>query len=737
MAAVDLDGDGIDEEVKYAASSSGTSFLSIARVGEDRHYSLWTKNFFHSAGLAGLVDVKGDSVPELVWWEQLDAGCFRIYLSQIAIDSAAARDSTLAEFDWSLEGKLLPDGRWGGTVLLCGALDSDNDGVNDLVALGFNTGIMEEPRTVCFWDLGTGEMVQSVPTGATPTGGSAIADINDDGSDELVLGLEAPGNGVSAGDWDDSHSYVVAFESDGSVLWWRELGVYSSNVELVVDDLDGDGTSEVVTIVGGHSEQDIDTFGLSIWRGHDGAQLAEARFGCSVNAVETLSSEVGTRVFTGSSDGFVRRLCWDGDKLSIEAELDCLDAVECVRAIRLEPAPTPPRLVVGTVKGGLAVLDENLVPRAFGDVGEIVSHLRPTMVTVDGRVTHGVLVLAQSRVFRLHLTRRPLPAWMKSGLPAVMVLLALGLFPLTRRTAVAWLRRWLLPGRTRGVVLDSLLDSLTVVGHGKLAATSTLRRLREQLRMLQYHEGPPPEAFRQRFKQAVGDVGDICLPGIREIVEEAERLGLVVAQTATLRTSLEKLTRILEERLGAGLSRVDAAALGARLDSLLPNTEESLLAIRRAAESERSSDLGAELNRALNSSAAESRRLDAEVVVKGCEQLAGIRVLGTASELSFVLENLLANALGAVRDQRVRGVSLSVTVDSAYVVVRVADTGKGIAVEDHTRVFMTGFSDKTSGGHGLPLSREILSRRGGSIDLIESSPGNGAVLEVRFAICRS
>ncbi len=740
IAAADLDGDGIDEEIKLGLSRGGTSYLHIARVAEDRHYALLTKNFFSSAGLAGVIDVTGDGVPELIWWEQLDRERLRVSVSGITLGGGAAKDSTLYELHLGTDGRLLPDGGWAGGFLVRGSFDLDYDGTPDILALAVNTGILLKPRGVWFWDLRRGELSARVPTGATPSGAATTADIDADGIDDLIMGLESPGNGVTAGDWDDGHSYVVALDTDGSILWWNELGGYSSKIDLAVGDLDGDGALEIATVVGGHSEQSADAFRLSVWRGADGQLLAERRLGCSVNSVATISREAGTKLFVGSSDGFIRRLGWADGGLSIEAELDCGDAVECVRVIPMESAFVAERVAVATVKGDIVVLDKDLEPLALMHTGESIGCggvLRPTVLSVDGEPMAGLMVLTGTSVRRLQLVRRPLPFWMTVTLPLAAILVALGAVRRTRRMTVAWLRRRLLPRKSRGETLDGLLDSLTAASHGKLAATSTLRRLREQFRMLQHYEGTAPGAFRQRFDQTTRDVHDVCLPGVAAIVEGAERLGLVVGHTASLRASVERIEKMLGEFPHGSLSRVGATALGARLDGILPNVEESLVAIRKAAEHERSSDAGVELDRVLSARAPELRKQNADIQVDGRDSITGVRVLGRPGEVSFVLENLIANAIDAVRGQSVRRIHLSASLDSGHVVVRVADTGKGIAAEDHARIFDAGFTDKASGGHGLSLSRDMLSRRGGSIKLVESAPGGGATFEVRFAICRS
>jgi signal transduction histidine kinase len=68
------------------------------------------------------------------------------------------------------------------------------------------------------------------------------------------------------------------------------------------------------------------------------------------------------------------------------------------------------------------------------------------------------------------------------------------------------------------------------------------------------------------------------------------------------------------------------------------------------------------------------------------------------------------------------------------VTLSVEDTGEGIAESMHEQVFTRGVSDREGGGHGLSASRETLGRRGGKIRLVRSSPGEGAVFEVKLRL---
>ncbi len=107
-----------------------------------------------------------------------------------------------------------------------------------------------------------------------------------------------------------------------------------------------------------------------------------------------------------------------------------------------------------------------------------------------------------------------------------------------------------------------------------------------------------------------------------------------------------------------------------------------------------------------------------------------------ADQMEKVFGNLLSNALkftpegGAVR--------VTVSEDAGHAVVRVADTGPGIAPDDRAHVFdrfyQTGESDsklQPGTGIGLALVKELVELHGGTIAL-ESALGRGATFVVRL-----
>lgn len=735
VVTADFDGDGVDEEIKYDAGTGGASFLSVARVGTDQLYSLDTINMMSKGGICGLVETTGDRAPELLWWWQTSRESVSVFVSGVAVDQASAELSELHALRVGTEGNLLPDGQWGGDIFLIGSFELDGEPGLDALAIGVSAGITYDPREIRLWNIRSGEIEWRLPTGATPTGGRATADIDGDGEQELLVCLEAPGNRVTAGDWDDLHSYVVAVDLDGAVRWWHRLGGYSSDVDVATADLDGDGTAEVVTGLSYHSEADVGGPEISVWNGPDGALLDTLRAGCPVNIVETIECSEGPRVFAGASDGRLIRLRWRNGALEQERVLHCGDAVEVIAPAALAPVFDETRVVVGMGKGGIAVVDEWLRPLAASRVdGNIEGFNRvwQTALPADNGAVTGVLVRTANNTYRLKVVRKPVPLRLRVLLPLLAVAAVGAAVPRTRRASIARLRRWLLPKQSRDESIEELLSALATAGHGKLAVTSTLRRLHRQCSAI--GSGDVSETFENRLLDAVRNLADVGLPGLEEIHRLSERVGTAPADTARLASDV-KAIRSIVAGLPEGLpAPAEAAALEKRLEEALAGVDAALQRIKSAAERERSSSLGLELERALSARRQEIEEMGVELEAPSPGALKSARVVGTSRELSFVLDNLIGNAIAAMRGQSERRLRVSAEFGGGKVALRFEDSGNGIPACRREQIFAPGVSDREGGGHGLAASREMLGARGGAVELVESAPGRGAVFEVRLRL---
>ena len=115
-------------------------------------------------------------------------------------------------------------------------------------------------------------------------------------------------------------------------------------------------------------------------------------------------------------------------------------------------------------------------------------------------------------------------------------------------------------------------------------------------------------------------------------------------------------------------------------------------------------------------------------------------VYGLPQEVSQVLLNVVQNAAQAVAERAVaepgfRGrIGIETASDQDGTTVAVADNGPGVDASIRHRVFDPFFTTKPVGqgtGQGLAISRSIMARHGGDIDLAVG-PGGGAVFRLRF-----
>jgi two-component system sensor histidine kinase FlrB len=120
-------------------------------------------------------------------------------------------------------------------------------------------------------------------------------------------------------------------------------------------------------------------------------------------------------------------------------------------------------------------------------------------------------------------------------------------------------------------------------------------------------------------------------------------------------------------------------------------------------------------------------------------------VLGNRKALAGALANLLQNALQSCAAPDARAVACPPQVEleaqfeqgdgaEAAVLVRVSDSGPGMAPEVQARLFEPFFTTRADGtGLGLAIVRSVVHAHGGEV-AVESAPGRGAVFTVRLPL---
>ena len=96
--------------------------------------------------------------------------------------------------------------------------------------------------------------------------------------------------------------------------------------------------------------------------------------------------------------------------------------------------------------------------------------------------------------------------------------------------------------------------------------------------------------------------------------------------------------------------------------------------------------------------------------------------------------NLVVNAIQATDDGRPNSITIECRRDGPSALIRVRDTGKGIAPGSMKRLFEPYFAAHAAAdgtGLGLPLARKIILSHGGAID-VASEEGVGTTFTVRL-----
>jgi two-component system nitrogen regulation sensor histidine kinase NtrY len=132
-----------------------------------------------------------------------------------------------------------------------------------------------------------------------------------------------------------------------------------------------------------------------------------------------------------------------------------------------------------------------------------------------------------------------------------------------------------------------------------------------------------------------------------------------------------------------------------------------------------------------------------EVVILLSEELKGIDVVVThqrntieldRSMIEQVIINLFRNAIFAMEhsDKKMLDVSVSQTHDS--VIVGIRDTGKGIEPDVMKKIFIPFFTTRDGGsGIGLTISRQIMHRHGGTLEVTSQTLRGGAEFLLKFS----
>lgn len=116
-------------------------------------------------------------------------------------------------------------------TVLWGIHLEDLDGDGRLELLASVASDHSQPRGLYCFDLKTNSPPNWAHTMAAFPSSVVVLDLDGDGSKEVVTGTHAPSNGITHADGtDDQHSYLMALSARGELLWRKVLGDYYTTV---------------------------------------------------------------------------------------------------------------------------------------------------------------------------------------------------------------------------------------------------------------------------------------------------------------------------------------------------------------------------------------------------------------------------------------------------------------------------------------------------------------------------
>lgn len=226
--------------------------------------------------------------------------------------------------------------------------------------------------------------------------------------------------------------------------------------------------------------------------------------------------------------------------------------------------------------------------------------------------------------------------------------------------------------------------------------------------------------IRGRWSAAVEIFRTATSPKLRSIGGLARGLGPLRARAGTLLKRLEEARDALDggdprdvgPRAALLLESVDALAGG--IDESMSCECHRAIVTALSGASELLSEGGVRANISLQVSRA------ARVKIRG-------------HELTALIQDLIRNAVEAMRGRDERVLALTAVERSRYVEITILDTGAGLPSADHDILFAEGYSTKPGGsGFGLYYARRVLRRYGGEI-LVEPRKGaDGARVTLRL-----
>jgi len=787
-AIFDIDGDGVDEAVCAFTEAIGSGFSSKiilyrSPLSGDALCQTYGPNSSYIMHSSQLIDVIGDGRPEIVLTKLtgdtvfieivgLTESCF----SGWTVIPAAIGDHSLVAKGWDAIH-----------VQALGGVDLNGDGSRELLFSRSAKPDSAFERGIVAWDIPGDRELWHFKL-ADVVGPNCFHVLDDGTQPYFAFATASCANAYSTNGMTSHNSYVLAIDSRGRERWRHKIGEEFFYGHTVLLDVDDDGRQELLCIWDGRLLGDKAPPELRCLDPVDGRILVsrpldcQAR-GCFIRMIPQ-SDQGGKQVVVCAPDDRGNKLFFFDSHLNLTDTVtgDLTDIPitgDFVGDSGLE-------LLAATKRGEYLLMDRGFTPLALTE-----HRIRPSVyrgaqgtgVFCDLDI-HGWVILMPFERSKVAVLFARYRWWLAI---AIGSLAALGLY-----RGIAWINelRWAAAGRT---TLDRLGAMILVLDHqsrvvfandnplrGRLLGSDRVRgrRLGETrlagiptvMEAIEAARRDPQYPSQHRFEAGGGDGSDLLevttyprlnhggqVDGVIVMIEDAADRALwerkavlgeaaqrwihkLKGSMATARITLDNMAE--DPRLSnSGVPPELLTTYLSRLREQIDQTAETatkILAFGRIPKPDMGvCDIGVVVRDTLQRYEVQ---MPPNVTLSGKYETNLPTVMADARQITEVLENLLSNAMQAIR----HGGEIKVTVRMARELpesaaqptleIEVADSGCGISADDLKRVFEPGFTRSKSGtGIGLAVAREIARNHGGEIDA-ESEPGRGSVFTLRLLV---
>lgn len=640
----------------YVTNQEGITYFQINMPDEDHHYLF-------------CLDIDSTPPKELFFQQKInDTVWIEIYSG-----------TTLRHRFKTIHGKDIctPDG-WDGWLTSVHLIDANDDGHQDLLftaAACFDL----QPRGLFAYDIRTGQEIWSFRLGAFPRT-AHLADINNDGHDEIIMSTTAVSNGSQLNGFADSMSYVTAFDRAGRILWSRQIsGVYSDALSWV-GDIEGAGRLDVVV---------VECEGPARFDGPNRILILDAASGATRKYIRSGERYIGMcvadinrdekrEVIVGNTDGIVR--VYDAS-LNLLLQKDFGTHVKVLNVADLNGDGSN-ELILTLTDNRLVITDEYLNPVC--EYALTAAYL--TLTCVGQGHKSKILLSSADRPTTFSLLTFGGPGFLGTAL--------------RQRSPVEYALFGLLLLITLYLVLRS--QRLSREARKKAAYTEQILEWSGLAQRLAHEIKNPLSTINLTLQR----VQEVC----------AQKCGNDAA-------ALNKYTDSIQEEIERVRDTVDKfmKILAAEKASFQPNDINRIIdAVMRRYESK------------LPDGVKIARKFARDLPLVRCDE----------NQISTVFSNVIENALEAMASRGTLTLRTACTEKVMqnkiveYVETRIEDTGAGMSREQQKNLFKPFQSTKTGGtGLGLVIAKKIIEGHGGTISLT-SRPSVGTVVTMNIPTAR-